>query len=172
MCQCVWLGAGLRWPVIDEEAVIHPVGVGSMLCFQCVQLDAVLQLCICGLDSGEFDVMYCGFGFQGVVGDDPVELEWYRFPEHRFLDFRLPHQEPDFICRRRGRAPSGSLCNGVLRFSRCQVVVSLSQRAQFEVFPRLWLLEVAGAYGVFWGYVYSSWVIPACTPVQEGQLLK
>ena len=26
-----------------------------------------------------------------VVGDDPVELEWHRSPEHRFLDLWLPH---------------------------------------------------------------------------------
>ena len=171
-CQYVWLVAGLRWPVLDEEVVIHTVGVGGLLRFRCVQLDVVLQLCICPLDGGELHLTYCGCGFQGVLGDDPAELEWYRSPVHRLLDFWLLHQAPDFICRRRGRAPSGVLCNGVLRFPRCQVIVSLSQRALFEVFPRLWLLEVAGAYGVFRGYVYTSLVIPACHPVQEGLLFK
>ena len=98
---------GLRWLVMDEEVVIHGVVVGGLLCFLCVQLDAVLQLCICSLDGGELHVRYCGFGFRGVVGNDPVDPEWYRCPEHRFLDFRLPYQAPDFICQRRGRAPSG-----------------------------------------------------------------
>ena len=124
------------------------------------------------LDGGELHVTYCGFQFQGAIRDDPVELEWYRSPEHRLLDLQLPHQAPDFICWRGGRARSGLLCNGVLRFPRGQVIVSLSQRALFEVFPLLWLLEVAGAYGVFWGYVYTSSFIPACHPVQEGQLFK
>ena len=169
VCQSVWLVAGLHWLVMDEEVVIHTVVVGGLLCFLCVQLDAVLQLRICPLDGCKLHVTYCGFGFRGVVGDDPVELEWYRSPEHRFLDFRFPPQAPDFICRRRGRAPSGVFCYCVLRFPRGQVVASLSQRALFEVFPGLWLLEVAGAYGVFRGYVYTSSVIPACHPVQEGQ---
>ena len=172
VCQCVWLVAGLRWLVLDEEVLIHTVVVGSLLHFLRVQLEAVLQLSICPLDCGEWHVPYCGFGFRGVIGDDPVALEWYRSPEHRLLDFRLPHQASDFICWWRGRAPPSVLCNGVLRFPRGQVVVSLSQRALFEVFPRLWLLEVAGAYGVFRGYVYTSPVIPACQPVQEGQLFK
>ena len=171
-CQCVWLVAGLRWLVTDEEVVIHTVGVGGLLRFLCVQLDAVLQLCICPLDGGELHVTYCGFGFRGVVSDDSIELESYRSPEHCLLDFRLPHQALDFICRRRGRAPSGVLCNGVLRFPGCQVVVSLSQRALFELLTRLWLLEVAGAYGVIRRHVYTSSVIPACHPVQEGQLFK
>ena len=101
--------------VMDEEVVIHTVVVGGLLCFLCVQLDAVLQLCIHPLDSGELHVRYCGFGFRGVVGDDPVELEWYRSLEHRFLDFWFPNQAPDFICWRRGRAPSSVLYYGVLR---------------------------------------------------------
>ena len=148
------------------------MGVGGMLCFLCVQLDAVLQLCICPLDGGELHVTYCGFGFWGLVGDYPVELEWYRSPEHRLLDFRLPNQAPDLICRRHGGTTSGVFCNGVLRFPRGQVVVLLNRRALFEVFPRLLLLEVAGAYGVFRGYVYTFSVMPACLPVQEGQLFK
>ena len=167
MCQCVWQVAGLCWLVMDKEVVIHTVGVGGLLCFLCVQLDAVLQLCICPLDGGELHVTYCGFGFR-----DPVELEWYRSPVHHLLDFSLPHQAPDFIYRRRGRVLSGVLCNGVLPFPRGQVVVSLSQRALFEAFPRLWLSDVADTYGVFRGYVYTSSVIPACHPVQEGQLFK
>ena len=44
MCQCVWLVAGLCWLVMDEEVVIHTVGVGGVLCFVCVQLDALLHL--------------------------------------------------------------------------------------------------------------------------------
>ena len=172
VCQCVWLVAGLRWLVLNEEVVIHTVPLGGLLCFWCVQLDALLQLCICSLDGGELHETYCGLGFWGVVGDYPVELERYRPPEHHLLDFRLPHHAPGFICRRRGRSPSGVLCNGVLRFPRGQVVASLSQRAVFEVFPRLWLLQMAGAYGVIWGHVYTSWVIPACQPFQEGQLFK
>ena len=44
VCQCVWLGAGLLWLVMDEEVVIHTVGVGRLLCCLCVQLDALLQL--------------------------------------------------------------------------------------------------------------------------------
>ena len=172
VCQCVWLVVGMRWLVMDEEVVIHTVGVGGLLCFLCVQLGVVLQLCICPLDGGELHVTYCGFGVRGVVGDDPVELEWYRPPEHRLLGFWLPHQAPNLICRRRSRARSGVLCNGVVRFLRGKVVDSLSQRALLEVFPGLWLLEVAGAYGVFRGYVYTSSVIPACQPVQEGQFFK
>ena len=172
VCQCVSLVAGLRWLVMDEEVVIHTLGVGDLLCFLCVQLDAVLQLCICPLDGGELHVTYCGLVVLGVGGDDPVELERYRSPGHCLLDSSLPHQAPAFICRRRGQAPSGVLCNGVLRFPRGQVVVSLSHRALFEVFPRLWLFESAGAYGVFRGYVYTSSVIPSCHPVQEGQLFK
>ena len=97
MCQCVWLVAGLRWQVMNEEVVIHTVVVGGLSCFLSVQLDALLQMCICPLDGGELHLTYCGFGFRGVVGDDAVELEWYRSPEHRFLDFRLPHQAPGFI---------------------------------------------------------------------------
>ena len=102
MCQCVWIVAGLRWLVMDEDVVTHTVGLGGLLCFRCVQLDAVLKLCICPLGGGELHVTYCGFGFRGVVADDPVELEWYRPPEHCLLDFRLLHQAPDFICCRRG----------------------------------------------------------------------
>ena len=116
--------------------------------------------------------MYCGFGFRGMVGDDPVELEWYLSPEHRLLDFRLPHQAPDFIYRQRSGAPSGVLCNGVLRCALGQVVVSLDQQVLSEVFPHPWLLEVAGAYSVFRSYVYTSSVIAACHHVQEGQLFK
>ena len=168
VCQCVWLVAGLRWLVMDEKFVIHTVVVGGLFCFLWVQLDVVLQLCICPLDGGELHMTYCGFRSRGVVGDDPVELEWYRFREHRFLDFRLPHQAPDFICQRRGQAPSGVLCYRVLPFPRGQVVASLSQRALFEVFPRLWLLEVAGAYGVFWGYAYTPSVIQVCTLSRRG----
>ena len=74
-CQCVWLVAGLRWLVMDEEVVIHTVGIGGLLRFLCVQLDAVLKLSICPLDGGELHVTYCAFGFRGVVGDDPVELD-------------------------------------------------------------------------------------------------
>ena len=79
---------------------------------------------------------YCGFGFQGVVGDDPVELEreWHLSPEHCFLDLGLPHQAPDLVCWWRCRAPSGVLCYGVLWRSRGQVIASLGQRALFEVF--------------------------------------
>ena len=105
----------------------------------CVQLDAAPQLYICPLDGGELHVTYCGFGFRGVVSDDPVELKWYPSPEHRILDFWLPHQAPDFICPRRGRAPSDMFGNGVLWFPGGQVVVFLSQQALFEVFPPLWL---------------------------------
>ena len=97
VCQCVWLVAGLRWLVMDEEIVIHTVVVGGLSWLICVQLDAVLQLCICPPDGGELHVTYCGFGFRDVVGDDSVELEWYRSAEHRFLDLRLPHQALDFI---------------------------------------------------------------------------
>ena len=42
----------------------------------------------------------------------------------------------------------------------------------FEVFPCLRLSEVAGAYGVFRGYIYTLSAIPACHPVQVGQLFK
>ena len=122
---------------MDEEVVIHTAVLGGLLCFLCIHLDAVLWLCVCPVDGGELHVTYCGFGFWGVVGDDPVELEWHRAPEHRFLDLRLPHQAPDLVCRWRGRAPSGVLCYGVLRCPRGQVVASLGQRALFEVFPCL-----------------------------------
>ena len=81
VCHCVSLVAGLRWLVMDEQVVIHTVGDGGLLCFLCIQLDAVLQLCICLLDSGELRVTYCGFEFRSVVGDDDVELEWYHPPE-------------------------------------------------------------------------------------------
>ena len=89
VCQCVWLVSGLCWLVIDEEVVIHTVVVGGLLCFLCVQLDALQQLCICPLDGVELHVTYCGFEFQGVVVDDLLELEWYRSPEHCFLDFAV-----------------------------------------------------------------------------------
>ena len=168
----MWLVTGLRGLVMDEEVAIHTAVVGDLLCFLCVQLDALLQLCVRPLDGGELHVTYCGFAFQDVVGDDPLELEWYGSHEHCFLDLRLPHEAPDLMCRWHGQAPSGVLCYGVLRCPRGQVVASLSQRALFEVFPCLRLLEVTGAYGVFWGYLYTSSVIPACHPVQEGQLLK
>ena len=91
VCQCVWLVAVLRWLVMDEVVVIHMLGVKGLLFFLCVQLDTVLQLCICPLDGGELHVMYCAFGFSGVVGDDPAQLERYCSPEHRLLDYRLPH---------------------------------------------------------------------------------
>ena len=172
LCQCLCLDTGLRGLVMAEEVVIDTAVVGGLLCFLCVQLDAVLQVCVCPLDGCELHVTYCGFGFRGVVGDDPVELEWYRPPDHRFLDFRLSHHAPDFICRRRGRAPSSVLCYGVPWFPRGQVVASLSQRALFEVFSLLRLLEEAGAYGVSRGYVYTFPVIPACHPVQQGQSFK
>ena len=102
---CVWLVAGLRWLVMDEVVVMHTVVVGGLLCLLCVQLHVVLQLCICPLDGGDLHVTYCGFGFWGVVGDDPVELQWYHSPEVRFVDFQLLHQAPDFICWRRDQAP-------------------------------------------------------------------
>ena len=90
VCPCVWLGAGLRLFVIDEEVVIHTAVVGGLLCFLCVHLDAVLSPCVCSLDGGELHVTYCRFGFWSVVGDDPVELQRHRSPEHPFLDLRLP----------------------------------------------------------------------------------
>ena len=124
MCQCVGLVAGLHELVINEEAVIHTAVVGVLLCFLCVQLDVVLQLCVRPLDGSELHVTYCGFWFRGVVGDNPVELEWYRSPEHRFLDLWLLHQAPDLICRWRGGAPSGVLCYDVLRRPRGQVGAS------------------------------------------------
>ena len=42
VCPCVWLVAGLRVLVTDEEAVIHTAVVEGLLCFLCVHLDAVL----------------------------------------------------------------------------------------------------------------------------------
>ena len=42
VCPCVWLVAGLRVLVVDEEVVIHTAVVGGLLCFLCVHLDAVL----------------------------------------------------------------------------------------------------------------------------------
>ena len=155
VCQCVWLVTGLRGLVMEQEVAIHTAVVGGLLCFLCVQLDAVLQLCVCPPDGRELHVTYCGFGFRDGVGDDPVELEWYRSPEHRLLDLRLPHQGTDLICPRRDRARSGVLYYGVLRCPRSQAVASLSQRALFEVLPHLRLLQLAGAYGVFGGYVYT-----------------
>ena len=65
MPQCVWLVAGLRWLVMDEEVVIHRVAVEGLLWFLCVQVDAVLQLCICPLNGGELHVTYCGLQFLG-----------------------------------------------------------------------------------------------------------
>ena len=114
--------------------------VGCLFCFLCVYLDAVLSLCVHPLDGGVLHVTYCGPRFLGVVRDDPVELEWHRSPEYRFLDLRLPHQALNLICRWRGRAPSGVLCYGVLQCPRGRVVAPLGQWALFEVFPRLWLL--------------------------------
>ena len=64
MCQCVWVVAVLRWLVMYGEIVIHIVVVGGLLCLRCVQLDTVLQLCICPLDGGELHVTYCAFGLQ------------------------------------------------------------------------------------------------------------
>ena len=107
-----------------------------------------------------------------MVGVDPVELEWHRSSEHRFLDLRLPQQAPSLICAWLGRTPSGVLCYGVLWRPRGQVVASFGQRALFEVFPHLGLLEMAGAYRVFPGYVYTPSAIPACHPVQEVQLFQ
>ena len=76
VCQCMWLVTGLRLLVMDGEVVIHTAVVGGLLCFLCVQPDVVLQLCVRPPDDGELHVTYCGFGFRGVVGNDPVELEW------------------------------------------------------------------------------------------------
>ena len=99
--------------------------------------------------------------FWGVVGIDPVELEC-----------TAPLSTASLIsgCRIRRRTsfaggvagpPSDVLCYGVLWRPRGQVVASLGQWALFEVFPRLWLLEMAGACGVFREYVYTSSAIPA-----------
>ena len=114
------------------------------------------SMCVRSFDGSEFHVTYCGPRLWGVVGDDLVELEWHRPPEHRFLDLQLPHQALNLICRGRGQAPSGVLCYGVLWRPRGQVAASLGQWALFEVLPGVWLLEMAGAYGVFRGYVYTS----------------
>ena len=165
MCPCVRFFAGLRVLVMDEEVVIHAAVLGGLLCFLCVHLDAVLQLCVRTPDGGELHVTYRCFRIWGVVGDDPVELDWHRSPEHRFFDLRLPHQAPELICCWRGRAPPGVLCYGVLRCPLDQVVASLGQQALFEGFQRLRLLEMAGAYGIFRGYVYTPPAIPACHPV-------
>ena len=62
--------------VVDEEIIVRAAVVGRMLCFLCVYLNAVLQLCVRPLDGGELHVTYCGPGFQGMVGDDPVKPEW------------------------------------------------------------------------------------------------
>ena len=157
---------------MDEEVVIHTAVVGGLLCFLCVQLDSLLQRCVRPLHGGGLHVTYCGFGFRGVIGDDPLELEWYRFPVHRFLDLRLPHQAPDLIRRRRGGAPSGVLNYGVLRCPRGQVGASLSQQALFEVFPCLRLLEVAGAYGVFRGMSIPRRSYQRATLSKRGKLFK
>ena len=164
-CPCVWLVAGLCVLVVDEEVVIHKAVVGCLLCFLCIHLDAVLHMCVRSPDGGEFHVTYCGPRFWGVIHDDPVELEWRHSPEHRFLHLRLLHQGSNLICRWRGRAPSGELSYGVLWRPCGQVVASLGQWALFEVFPHLWLLEMAWAYGVFRGYVCTPSAIPACHPV-------
>ena len=39
---CVWLVARLCMLVVDEEVIIRAAVVGSLLCFLCVYLDAVL----------------------------------------------------------------------------------------------------------------------------------
>ena len=39
---CVWLVARLRMLVVDEEIMVRAAVVGSLLCFLCVYLDAVL----------------------------------------------------------------------------------------------------------------------------------
>ena len=111
--------------VVDEEVIVHAAVVGCLLCFLCVYLDTVLQLCIRPLDGGELHLTYGGLRFWGVVGNDPVELEWHRSPEYRLLDLRLPQQAPNLICRWCGRAPSGVLRYGVLRYPRRLVVVPL-----------------------------------------------
>ena len=80
---------------------------------------------------------YFGPRLWGVVGDDPVELEWHHSPQPRFLDLWLPHQAPNLICRWCGRAPAGVFCYGVLWRPRGQVVAPLGQWAVFEVFPPL-----------------------------------
>ena len=41
-CPCVWLVAWLCMLVMDEEVVIHTAVMGCLLCFLCVDLDAVL----------------------------------------------------------------------------------------------------------------------------------
>ena len=56
VCRCVWLVTGLCGLVMDEEVVIHTAVVGGLLRFLCVQLDAVLQLCVCPLDDRELHV--------------------------------------------------------------------------------------------------------------------
>ena len=68
VCQCVWLVAGLHGLVMDEEVVISTAVVVGLLCFLGVQLDAVLQLCVCPLVGGELHVTYCGFRFRDVLG--------------------------------------------------------------------------------------------------------
>ena len=42
VCQCVWQVDRSRGLVMDEEVVTHTAVVGGLLCFLCVQLDAVL----------------------------------------------------------------------------------------------------------------------------------
>ena len=63
-------------------------------------------------------------------------------------------------------------CYGGVRCPLGQVVASLGQWVLFEVFPSLRLLEMAGAYGVFRGFVDTPSAIPAWHPVYEGQLFK
>ena len=46
VCPCVLLVAGLRVLVMDQEVVVHSAVVGGLLCFLCVLLDALLQLCV------------------------------------------------------------------------------------------------------------------------------
>ena len=111
--------------VVDEEIIVRAAVVRCLLCFLCVYMDAVHQLCFRPFDGGELHVTYCGPGFWSVVGDDPVKPEWHRSSEHCLLDFRLPHQASNLICRWRGRAPSGVLRDGVLRCPRGRVVVPL-----------------------------------------------
>ena len=42
VCPCVWLVAGLRVLVMDEEVVTHTAVVGGLLCFLCIHPVAVL----------------------------------------------------------------------------------------------------------------------------------
>ena len=112
---CMWVVCWLNRLVMYEQVVVVAMVVQGMLCRLCVHLDAMLELCVRPFDCCELHVAHCRLCIRCVIGDDSVEFERHRPPEHRFRDLRMPHQASHYG-RWRCRALTGVLCGCVFKF--------------------------------------------------------